>query len=279
MKTKFNISILLAASLFFTSCEKTIELDIDQTPQRVVIEGYLTDVAEHNYVKVSKTNNFYTTGKTPRVTNATVMVEDSDGNIYNFVHYNGQNADSLGLYFPEVPLAGVAGKTYKLSVTTEGMTYTAEDQLLDLVPMDKLEYRVNEDEKDDPEDAGRFYEVLLFVKEPKETKDYYLFKCYRNDSITYANENEVYYADDELIGEDLDGIPLPVYYAQNDRARVEVYSLTRDAFVYYRDLQKLLTNDGGLFGTPPANPRTNISDGALGFFQVSAIRSDEILIE
>lgn len=279
MKTKFNFSVLLAASLFLTSCEKTIELDIDQIPQKVVIEGYVTDIEDHTYVKVSKTNNFYTTGNTPRVTNATVMVEDSDGDIYNFVHYAGNSPDSLGLYFPEVPLVGVAGKSYKLSVTTEGVTYTAEDQLLDLVPMDKLEYRVNEDEKDDPEDAGRFYEVLLFVKEPKETKDYYLFKCYRNDSIEYANENEIYYADDELIGEDLDGIPLPVYYAQNDLARVEVYSLTRDAFVYYRDLQKLLTNDGGLFGTPPANPRTNISGGALGFFQVSAIRADEIVIQ
>lgn len=279
MKTKFNIITLLAGVIFLSSCEKTVDLDIDQTPQKVVIEGYVTDIADHNFVKVSKTNNFYSTGRTPRVTDATVMVEDSDGNIYNFVHYDGQSEDSLGLYFPEVPFAGVAGKTYKLSVTTEGVTYTAEDQLLRLVPMDKLEYRVNEEEKEDPEDAGRFFEVLLFVKEPKETKDYYLFKCYRNDSIEYANENDVYFSDDELIGENIDGVPLPVFYAQDDLARVEVYSLTREAFIYYRDLQKLLTNDGGLFGTPPANPRSNISGGALGFFQVSAIVSGEIVIE
>ena len=70
-----------------------------------------------------------------------------------------------------------------------------------------------------------------------------------------------------------------MFYAQDDLARVEVYSLTREAFIYYRDLQKLLTNDGGLFGTPPANPRSNISGGALGFFQVSAIVSGEIVIE
>lgn len=279
MKTLFNIPVLLSAVVLLSSCEKTVELDIDQTPQRIVIEGYVTDIASHNYVKVSKTNNFYSTGKTPRVTDATVMVEDSDGNIYHFVHYDGQSEDSLGFYFPEVPLVGTPGKTYMLSVTTEGMTYTAEDQLLRLVPMEKLEYRVNEEEKEDPEDAGRFFEVLLFVKEPKETKDYYLFKCYRNDTIEYANENEIYYSDDELIGEDIDGVPLPVFYAQDDLARVEVYSLTREAFIYYRDLQKLLTNDGGLFGTPPANPRTNISGGALGFFQVSAIQAGEIVIE
>ena len=279
MKTQSNIFILIAGLAFLSSCEKTVELDINQTPQKVVIEGLVTDVADHNYVKVSKTSNFYSTGNTPRVTDATVMVEDSEGNIFNFVHYTGENEDSLGLYFPEVPFEGVAGRTYTLSVTTEGETYTAQDELLRIVPMDKLEYRINDEEQEDPEDPGRFFEVLLFVQEPKETKDYYLFKCFRNGVLEYANENDIYYSDDELIGENIDGVPLPVFYAKDDLAKVEVYSLTRDAFVYYRDLQKLLTNDGGLFGTPPANPRSNVSGGALGFFQVSAIASGEINIE
>jgi hypothetical protein len=277
---KLNIFLLSAFAIFLlSSCEKTINLDIEQTPQNVVIEGYVTDIADHNYVKLSRTNDFYTGGQSPRITDATVMVEDSDGNIFNFLHYSGSSADSAGLYFPETPFAGVVGRTYKLTVVADGVTYTAEDELFRLVPMDKLEYRVNEDELEDPEDEGYFYEVLLFVQEPKDTKDYYLFKCFRNDSLKYANENDIYYSDDELIGENIDGVPLPLLYAQNDLAGVEVYSLTRAAFIYYRDLQKLLTNDGGLFGTPPANPRTNISGGALGFFQVSAIQRGEILIE
>ena len=36
---------------------------------------------------------------------------------------------------------------------------------------------------------------------------------------------------------------------------------------------------GGLFSPLPTNPRTNISGGALGLFQVSAVASDEIKIE
>ncbi len=279
MKTLLNIFFFAAVLMLHSSCEKTVDLDISQTPQKVVVEGLVTDLASHNFVKVSRTTNFYSTGKTPRVTDATVMVEDSEGNIFNFVHYDGDNADSLGFYLPEVPFAGVAGVTYSLSVTVDGNTFTAEDKLRGIVQMDKLEYRINPDEQRDPEDPGRFYEILLFVKEPQETRDYYLFKCYRNDVLEYANENDIYFSDDELIGENIDGISLPLFYAKDDLAKVEVYSLTRDAFVYYRDLQKLLSNDGGLFGTPPANPRTNISGGALGFFQVSAIESGEINIE
>lgn len=271
--------IIIIVAVILSSCEKTIELDLEQTQPRIVIEGQVTDVSSKNFVKISRSTGFYTTGKTPRVTDATVMVEDDQGNTFSFAHYQGNHPDSLGLYFPETPFTGKAGRSYKLTVVAEGQTYEASDELLRLVPIEKLEYRVNEDEQDDPDHPGRFYELLLFVKEPQDTRDYYLFKSYRNDSLKFLNETDVYYADDELIGENIDGIPLPVFFGLGDKAGVEVYSLSREAFVYYRDLQKLLNNDGGLFGTPPANPRSNLSNGALGLFQASAIKSGDLRIE
>jgi hypothetical protein len=44
-------------------------------------------------------------------------------------------------------------------------------------------------------------------------------------------------------------------------------------------LQSLLNNDGGLFSQPPSNSRSNISNGALGFFQTSALHTSEIEIK
>jgi hypothetical protein len=276
---KIHILILFTVfALVFSSCETTVPLDLTQVEERVVIEGLVTDHASHNYVKITRSTGFYGTGTTERITDAIVSVVDNDGTMHTFVHNPNGHADSTGYYLPDVPFSGVIGKTYKLSALVDGKEYNAEDELIRLVPIDKLTYRVNEDEQADPEDEGRFYELLLSVKEPQDTRDYYLFKCYRNDKVEYANETDLYFADDELIGENIDGVPLPVYYAVNDKARVEVLSLSRDAFVFYRDLQKLLANDGGLFGTPPANPRSNLSNGALGFFQVSALQSGEVII-
>lgn len=276
---KYKLSLFIATLLLLTSCEKTIFLDMKQTEPKIIIEGQVTDLATHNYVKISRSTGFYHTGIAPRITDATVTVEDDEGNIFSFIHYQGEHPDSAGFYFPEVPFNGVMNRTYTLTVVTEGKTFTAQDKILRLVPLEKLEYQINTNEQDDPEDPGRFYELLLYVKEPKDTRDYYLFKCYRNGVLEYADENDIYFADDELIGENIDGIPLPVFYEKDDVARVEVYSLTRNAFVFYRDLQKLLNNDGGMFGTPPANPRSNISNGGLGLFQVSAIQTGELVIE
>ena len=58
-----------------------------------------------------------------------------------------------------------------------------------------------------------------------------------------------------------------------------MYSITREAFVYYNDLFNLINNDGGMFSPPPANPRSNVINGALGYFQASAIEMETIIIE
>jgi hypothetical protein len=58
-----------------------------------------------------------------------------------------------------------------------------------------------------------------------------------------------------------------------------MYSLSRDGFVFYTDLMALLNNDGGVFSQPPSNPRTNLSRGALGFFQASALVMKELEIK
>jgi hypothetical protein len=276
---KFSLIILASSMLFLTACEQTVDLDLNQTEPLLAIEGQVTDKPDHNFVKISRTVGFYDTGITPRVTDATVTVQDNAGNTFSFVHYQGTSADSIGMYFPETPFAGEVGSTYELTVLVDGKTYTAQDILLPIVPIDQLTSRIDEDEQSDPEDPGRFYEVLLYVKEPQEREDFYLFKCYRNDKLEYANETDIYFSDDQLLSENIDGIPMPIFYAKDDIARIEAYSLTRDAFVFYRDLQKLLNNDGGIFGNPPANPRSNITNGAIGFFQVSAIQDDVITIQ
>jgi hypothetical protein len=145
--------------------------------------------------------------------------------------------------------------------------------------IDSLASQINVDEQEDPKDFGKFYEVLFYAKEPQNTTDYYLFKFYRNDSLTFYDNSDIYYADDEILGEDINGVPSPIYYAPGDIARVEMYSLTRNGFLFYQDLTSLLNNDGGMFEQPPSNSRTNLTNGALGFFQVSAIEMQELEIK
>ncbi len=274
-----KLAAILIFSVVFWSCDEPVRLDVTQGEARTIIEGQVTNLIGGQYVKVSRSNGFYESGKTPRVTDAAVVVKDDAGNEFPFVHNPRNYADSAGYYLPQAAFIGEVGRTYSLTVTIGDQVYEAQDKLFRVTPIDSLAYQIDEDEKEDPEDEGKFYEVLIYAKEPQDTEDYYLFKFYRNDSLKLDFDTDIYFTDDETLGENIDGVSSPIYFAPGDKAKCEIYSLSRTAFVFYSDLQSLLNNDGGLFSQPPANSRSNLTNGALGFFQASAIHVNEIEIK
>ncbi len=281
MKISINLSIafVLATGLLI-SCEETVQLDVKQVPPKIVIEGQVTNKAGYQYVKVTRTSPFYVPGKTPRVTDGVVSITDDLGASYVFVHNPGNHPDSAGFYLPEENFVGEIGREYTLHVTADDELYEAVDQMYRVTSIDSIRFQVNDDEQADPREAGKFYELLMYAKEPQDEKNYYLFKYFRNDSIIVYYPNDIYYSNDDLIGENIDGITSPVYYGLNDRARLEVHSLSRRAYVFYNDLYSVLNNDGGgMFGPIPASPRNNITGGAMGFFQVSAVSEAGMLVE
>jgi hypothetical protein len=210
---------LLSLAIIFTSCDEPVKLDLDQTPPKVVIDGVITNHPGYQSIKVSHTADFYANGKTPKITNALVTVSDNAGNVYTFVHNPRNHADSAGIYIPQTAFQGVVGRTYKLHVEADGKVFEAEDQLYRVTKIDSLNYQVNEDEAEDPELKGRIYDLLLYTKEPRNETNYYLFKFYRNDSLTYNSETDIYYSDDEFLAENIDGVESPILYSLGDKGK------------------------------------------------------------
>lgn len=279
MKPRYIFIHLLLSLIILSACEKDYILDTDQSEPKIVIEGLLTNMEDNHYVKVSWSAPFYASGKTPRITDATVTVSDDAGNVFEFVHNPNNNPDSNGYYLPAEKFAGVIGRIYSLSVLTNETEYTAADELFRVTSIDSLTQEIDFEEEEDPEIEGKYYEVLVYAKEPQETKDYYLFDFYRNDSLLVYEPDEIYFSDDVALGEEIDGVHSPLYYGIGDKAKVVTSSLSRAGYIFFSDLQSLLNNDGGMYSPPPANCRTNLTNGALGFFRVSAVSIEEIIIE
>lgn len=255
------------------SCEETIKLDLKQADQKIVIEGLVTNRSNDHFVRISRTRGFYEQGGVQAVSDATVTVSDDAGNVYAF------NEPQDGYYVPANLFTGVIGRTYTLRVVIDGQTYESQDKLLRVAEVDSVKSALADDPGEERVDKGHLYDLLLYFKEPKDARDYYLFKFYRNDSLIYTQRNDVYIISDEILGENISGFPSPVYFAENDKAIMEMYSLSRNAYLYYSDLTNLLFSDGGLFGPVPSNPRTNISNGALGLFQASAVVEEQLVVQ
>lgn len=273
-----KILLIISIVMVLFACEEPIQLDIDQTPTRYVIDGLITDELAKHYVKISTSADFYSEGPTPRVSGAIVEVSDGTGNTYFFA----ESETNKGYY--EAEFEGVPGRTYSLAVTLpNGEEFTASDELVFLPPVvDSLVWEIDEDEQEDPEDEGFFYNLRIFGKEPQATKDYYLFKFYRNDTIqNFDSQTGIFFADDELIGEFIYGLEAPEYYKEGDEAKFEMYRISRDGYLFYNDLNNIINGDGGMFGPSPANPRSNVQNAnglGLGLFQVSAVERSSIIV-
>jgi len=256
-------------------CEKVVELDLNQSIPQIVIEGLLTNKDTIQYVKVSRSIQFYETGLNP-VTNAIINV-DGEGKLFTYSH-NPSSIDSLnGYYFSETPFAGKIGESYKLSVNVNGVNYVAEDTMRSVTSIDSLTFQLASNPFDEDVKAGRIYQVLLYASEPVETQDYYQFHFFRNHKLI-TDSNNIYVFSDESFGPNLNGLSSPVLFKEGELASVIIYSLTREQYVFYTDLANILNSDGGMFSPPPANPRNSFTNNALGLWQVSAFSEASIKI-
>lgn len=273
MKNILNTILLFSLILSITACEEVIQLDVEQAAPVYIFEGLITNQFKQHYIKIGKSVTFYETGGNGKISNALVEVTDSEGNTWSF------KEQEPGLYLSEEEFAGKIGRTYKMKVEVDGRTFTAEDHLYYVEPIDTLVAFIDEEERADPSVEGEYWDFLTFLIEPQETEDYYLANFFRNsERLDFAGE-EIYVFNDFGISEEVNGVTSPSYFAAGDTARVEWYSLSREAYLFYTSLYENLTSDGGVFDGQPSNASTNISDGALGLFQTSAVDIREVVME
>lgn len=273
MKNIYIIGMMAILTIGLCSCEETIQLDLEQTEPVLVIEGLVTNKPGYNYVKLSKTSPFYASGSAPLVSGAQVEVMDGKGQLFVF-----EEVES-GWYQPGEDFVGTIGENYTLSVKVEGALHTASEIMAPVNPFDSLVYWQPPGLDDDEAlENDQLYELLVYYTEPQDQENYYLFKFYRNDELIDFNGSAVFVYDDESIAENIDGLATPEYYAKGDTGKMEAFGLSRKAYRYYVDLSNNINSDGGMFSGIPANPGTNLVGGTVGYFQVSAMESVEVVI-
>ena len=98
MKKIYQLAFLLMMGAML-ACEQTIRLDTDLNQEQVVVEGLITN-SELNYVKLTKSRDFYSSGQAEGVLNAEVTVSDNVGNIRRYVHNPDNVPGWEGVYLP-----------------------------------------------------------------------------------------------------------------------------------------------------------------------------------
>ena len=280
MKTLYLFIGLIV--LFFSSCEEVIEIDINDANPEVIIEAIITDLIGPYTVKITKSGDFYEPGIYETISNAIIILSDDDG--------NSEILEEIeeGIYQTD-EIIGLPGKTYKLSIDIEGKNYYASSTMPEKVILEKLTYKYSE--ISNPHQTTDGYSVSFMINDPANALNYYRLKIYRNGELYTDAQNYIILWDDKLFDGNRATLPIKKggeLFQLNDTLDVELHTLNKESYWYYRTLNNVITKDNpmGSFGkqmmegsTAPANPETNWTNGALGFFTTSCVSTKRIVIE
>jgi hypothetical protein len=263
VKKKLFIGLLIVP-LIWISCEEIIKIDLEGADPRIVIEGHISDEPGPYTIRISKTTDYFEPAEYPMVSNATVVITDDLGARDTLTEIE------TGIYQTN-SLLGDYGRTYHLDVTVEGMHYSGSAMLPDLIQIDSIETEYY------PETY--YYEEAYWLhchyKDPPDTLNYYRVRSINNDTL----DKTIYVLDDKFI----DGNPVDFFiwgnsYQPGDTVVLELYSMDEVLYDYFYTLFNLLYSGGDGSYSTPANPNTNLSNNALGYFGAFSIDRDTIVV-
>jgi hypothetical protein len=261
-------------SVFFTSCEEVIDVDLDSAEPRLVIDAALKweKNSQGNFQSIFLTTTTdYFTEDVPPVSGAVVTVTDSQNNVFSFIE-----VESTGQY-DCINFIPVLNETYTLTVVTGGQTYTATETLR---PVPQIDYLVQNAEGGF---TGDEREVEIYFTDNAATTDFYLFTYISpaerspvyevlEDRLIQGNQTFTSYSDDEL--------------ESGDEVTLAIAGISERYFNYLRILLSISGGGSGSpFQAPPVTVRGNIVNStnsqnyALGYFSLSETDVKNVVIE
>ena len=269
------ISFCIASAALFSSCEKIInpdELKLKNTDPKLIIEGYITNQPGPYQVKITQSVSYFSNNPYPIIDNAFVTLSDNTGQADTLL-YQGNGVYATNSF------TGIQGRFYYLTVTVNGKVYTAESLMLPMVSIDALTYGFKEAS---PHYKAGYFPTLKAQDDPAYT-NYYLIRGFKNGQEQRRPEdsvlNFVVLIDYTFNGNQLNR-ELTFRYDIADTAAVELYTLDYNGYQFYLTLQQQLTSGASpFFSTQPGNIKTNITNGATGYFGAHTISKKQVVIQ
>ncbi len=255
--------ILLTILLSATSCEKVINVDLNDTDSKVVIDANISDNTGPYSVFLSRTVNFSQDNNMPPVTGATVIIVDSTANMTDTL------SEVAPGHYQTHTISGIIGHTYNLSVFADNTWFRSSSTIQPLVPLDSLYLQ-----------TISFFGIevkqcIPVFKDPVGVPNYYRFLVQVNDSLMNdMNAWDDRFSDGKVNSRPLNSLDDELLTGDEDTVIVEMRCIDKPSYDYFRTIENA-TGDA----STPANPISNISGNALGYFSAYTSRYRSLIIK
>ncbi len=255
MKRLYPYLISGGLLIWVTSCQKVINIDLNSVSPAIVIVGNINNLPGPYTVTLNQTVNFSTPNTFPPVNGAFITIADNAGNTDTLVE-----TASPGVYNTK-KIQGVPGRTYNLTVKANGQTYSSTSTMPQMVTFDTLLVFAYT-----PPNGGggdtTYLPDAIFLDPPGGTHYYRLIETV-NDTVL----PDIFAFTDKYFGATYINYKIYPYSSKKDlvlgdSVKVEMQCIDEGTYNYLNTLGEA----SGSTNVTPANPASNISNNALGYF-------------
>jgi hypothetical protein len=265
MEFKYGYIIAAIIVLAAASCQKVIDLKLNNAPAQLVIEANITDQEGPQYVTITKSVPFTATNNFPTVSGAAVTISDDAGNRFKF------NEIHPGLYVLYPFQGGVYGRTYTINVKVGDTTYTAQSTMpTTAIQLDSITDKINAFGKND------LRTMTVNYQDPAAMANQYLFVLFINSAqVGTIFTNDDSFTNGRYVKEDLFQTDIDVHVG--DTASINMECIDKNIYQYWYTLSQQQANGPG-GGVTPSNPPSNFNNGALGYFSAHTITGKSTIV-
>jgi len=265
--------ILLSLSVALSGCTEVVEFNVGTQNPIIVVDGEINTLAMAHRVELTYSTDVFNDDAAPPVKGANVTIQDD-----RYTHILTEIEP--GIYETLDTVRGYESQDYKLSIEKDGNFYSAQETLKPVGDID-CAFLIAGDTSS--LFLGDEYLILMSAQEPKGLGDYYLWNYYEDGILISDTVTEKWYGDDEFIdGSDFVGVLVVLIDTEkvdpyNKTMMLEMKSISEGYYDYLYGLQ-LETFRGSPFDGPPANPPSNMSEGAIGFFRATDVYRKDMCV-
>jgi hypothetical protein len=263
--------------LLCIACTERIDIHTDGSEPVIVIYGLISNELRQQEIHISRSSPYFDKQGIVGVSDAKVIVQSSENKTYEFF----ENPAAPGYYFSSGPWSAKPEVNYKLSVEVDfnhdgfPEKYEASASIIPPAYLDSVKL------------VQRHLDYTLNVYgQDAETTDYYLFRFAVNDTLMTTKLSQYTLIDDVAInGQYIPGLIIrffddiaawekdtdenrqeSIYLKTGDKLDVKMSLVTKEYFEFIRQSVTELRRKNPMFGGPPSNIITNISNGGRGIF-------------
>lgn len=256
----------LLAGIFFLilcpllmACEDLIDMELLDAGPRLVIVGEISNRDRIHEVRVHQTVPVSSSSMLDPVSGVAVRVTDRSGRTFVF------NETAPGVYRSR-QFRGLIGMEYTLEVEVDGKMYQASSTIPFVVPVDSIGIASS----DFMGQENRF--VTLKFQDPPGISNYYRYTLSVNGGENrFAAVFDDKFNDGRFVTHEL--LNFDIKLAAGDEVKVHRQFIDQAVYQYWQSV-----SSANPAASAPANPPSNISNGALGYFSAYSLMEFNVYI-